>query len=401
MKTPGPWTALGAALTAQTAVSISEQGIPTITGFIKQDLSLSAGAAGALVAAVPAGRVIGSYAAGWAVDRAGERRVLVAGAGAVGLLVAASALVPWTALIMLLVLAGLFAGTPTPAGGKLVLLSFPGCRRGLAMGIRQTGVPLGGLAAALALPWLAATWDWRAALLTAGALTLVGGGTVFALAGAESGDGSRHAANATRDNERSLLRDRDILLLTLWGCMLVSGQYVLIAFLPVYLHQGVHISLTTATLFVALTQAGAITGRVLWGLLSDRLFNGRRRPLLLIITLIGCTAFALLSALPLATPLATFGLAAFLGGASVVGWQGIFIMSIGELAGPLRAGTATGFSLTFISVAIATAPPLYGHLADVGGGLGVMWAALAGVVGLALLPAFLVGEPSAKTMASE
>ncbi|MGH3329381.1 MAG: MFS transporter, partial [Streptomycetales bacterium] len=199
---------------------------------------------------------------------------------------------------------------------------------------------------------------------------------------------------------RRLLRDRDILLLTLWGCMLVSGQYVLIAFLPVYLHESGRSSLPTAVLFVAIAQVGAIVGRLMWGVLSDQLFSGRRRPLLLAITLVGCAAFVLLGALPVTTPLAVFGLAAFLGGASVIGWQGVFVLSIGELAGPLRAGTATGFSLTFISVGIAAAPPLYGLLADLAGGFQVMWIVLAVEVGMALVPALLVREPSTRVSAA-
>ncbi|MGH3343528.1 MAG: MFS transporter, partial [Carbonactinosporaceae bacterium] len=144
MRSPRPWTALVAALTAQTAVSVSEQGAPTIVGFIKHDLALSAGAAGALVAAIPAGRVLGSYAAGRAADSLGERVVLVVGASVMGLFVGLSALAPLAGLVVLLVVAGAFAGTATPAGSKLVLVSFPLRRRGLAMGIRQTGVPLGG-----------------------------------------------------------------------------------------------------------------------------------------------------------------------------------------------------------------------------------------------------------------
>jgi len=45
-----PWGILGAAVTAQTAVSLTEQGVPTLTGFIKEDLALSAAVAGLLTA---------------------------------------------------------------------------------------------------------------------------------------------------------------------------------------------------------------------------------------------------------------------------------------------------------------------------------------------------------------
>ncbi|MGH3342111.1 MAG: MFS transporter, partial [Carbonactinosporaceae bacterium] len=238
--------------------------------------------------------------------------------------------------------------------------------------------------------------DRDAALLAGGALTLAGGAAVLAIGGVESPTQRRADTDGLPRPAAGppLSRDRDILLLTLWGCMLVSGQYVLIAFLPVYLHEIGRTSLPAAVLFVAIAQVGAIAGRVLWGVSSDRLFSGRRRPLLLGITLVGCAAFVLLGVLPAGIPLAVFGVAAFLGGASVIGWQGIFVMSLGELAGPLRAGTATGFSLTFTSVSIAVAPPAYGLLADLTGGFQVMWITLAAGVGLALVPALLVREPA-------
>ncbi len=174
MSSPALWRALGAALSAQTAVSLCEQGIPTVIGFIKHDLALSAGAAGALLADIPTGRILGSYAAGRAVDRVGERRILVSGAMAVGTLVVLAALTPLAWLILLFLMIGAFAGTATPAGAKMVLQSFPERSRGLAMGIRQAGVPLGGLLAAVALPWLAGAWNWRASLVAAGILTLIG-----------------------------------------------------------------------------------------------------------------------------------------------------------------------------------------------------------------------------------
>lgn len=401
MRLSTPWIGLIAATTAQTAVSVSEQGVPTLTAFVKQDLALSAAAAGALVAAIPAGKVLGSYLAGRAVDSIGERLVLVVGATAMGVVIMLSALAPIAGLAALLLGAGFFAATPTPAGGKLVLLAFPSHRRGLAMGIRQTGIPLGGLVAALALPALAGFWGWRTGLFAAGVLTIAGAGAALVVGGVETRAQRRAETAAARSgpSQRRLMVDRDILLLTAWGTLLVGGQYVLIAFLPVYLHEGGQISLTAATLFVAIAQVGAIVGRLLWGVMSDRLFGARRRPLLILITAVGIVSFVILSLLPPESPLALFALAAFLGGLSVVGWQGIFIMSIGEIAGPLRAGTATGFSLTFIAVGITVSPPLYGLLADSTGGFQAVWVALAIVVALALVPAVLVREPAVRAAA--
>ena len=63
---------LGLAVLAQVGFSVTEQGIPALTGFIKNDLGVSAGVAGLIVACFPFGRVVGSYVAGVAADRLGE-----------------------------------------------------------------------------------------------------------------------------------------------------------------------------------------------------------------------------------------------------------------------------------------------------------------------------------------
>jgi predicted MFS family arabinose efflux permease len=394
---PSPRRALTAALVAQVAVSVSEQGLPVLTGFIKRDLALSAAVAGVLVGAVPAGKAIGSYAAGAAVDRVGERRVLAIGAMLFGALVLAATAAPFAALLALLVVGGLFAATATPAGGKLVLLSFPVTRRGLAMGVRQTGIPLGGLVAALLLPWLAGAWGWRTGLVAAGLLTIAGGAAALAMAGMEprvrrsrGGGGRRRPRPSGRFS-----RDRDLLLLTLWGCMMVGGQYVLIAFLPLHVHEGGGISLAAAALWlVSIVQVGGVLGRIAWGSVSDRLLGGRRRPLLAVISGIGAAGFLALALLPADAPVTAFGVAGFLGGISVIGWQGMFITGLAEIAGPRRAGAATGFALTFVSIGIAASPPLFGLVADLAGSYEAMWLALAIVVALSLVPALLVREPS-------
>ena len=393
---PSPRRALTAALVAQVAVSVSEQGLPVLTGFIKRDLALSAAVAGVLVGAVPAGKAIGSYAAGAAVDRVGERRVLALGAMLFGVLVLVATAAPFAALLALLVIGGLFAATATPAGGKLVLLSFPVTRRGVAMGIRQTGIPLGGLVAALLLPWLAGAWGWRTGLVAAGVVTIAGGAAALAMAGMEPRARRRGRGEPRRPRERGRFsRDRDMRLLTLWGCMMVGGQYVLIAFLPLHVHEGGGISLAAAALWlVSIAQIGGVLGRIGWGAVSDRLLGGRRRPLLAVISAIGAAGFLALAVLPADASVAVFAVAGLLGGISVIGWQGMFITSLAEMAGPMRAGAATGFALTFVSVGIAAAPPLFGLIADLAGSYEAMWLALAIVVTLSLVPALLVREPS-------
>ena len=152
----------------QFGVSLIDQGVLTLTGFIKLDLGLSAFAAGLVVASFALGRIVGAYAAGVAADRLGEQRTLLVGGladrGDRARRVASCRL---PVFVPLMVLAGAAGASATPAGGRLVLLAFPRNRHGTALGIRQTGIPVGGLVAAATLPWIAHVTSWRWALAAA------------------------------------------------------------------------------------------------------------------------------------------------------------------------------------------------------------------------------------------
>ena len=255
-------------------MSVIDQGIPTLAGFFKRDLGLSASGAGLLVSAYFLGKILGSYAAGIAADRLGERRVLVLGGTAAAAFVAlAAAAGPLALVFALLLLAGVAGAAGTPAGGRLVLVAFPAERRGLALGIRQTGIPLGGIVAAAVLPSIAAAAGWRWSLVAAAGLALVG---LVPLALTRI---DRVAEPLLENVERPRGQDRNVYLLTLWACLIVSGQYALIVFLALDLHETASLSLAAGALLLALANATGIVGRVAWGAASDRALARGHLPL--------------------------------------------------------------------------------------------------------------------------
>jgi predicted MFS family arabinose efflux permease len=386
--TRAAWRLLGAALISQTGISVIEQGIPTLTGFIKSDLGLSAATAGLTVSSFTVGRVLGSYAAGVAADRVGERIVLVGGGLATGAIVAVAVSLPLVALGSLLVLAGMASAASTPAGGRLVLLAFPRNRRGLAVGVRQTGVPIGGLVAAALLPWMAHLYGWRWSLAAAAAIAAL---SVLPLIFSRT-ERSEPAERIPPTKGWSLLRDRTVRLLTVWGCLLVSGQYALIAFLSLDLHRSAGLALASASVLVAVSQAFGIVGRVAWGALSDRLLRRGRKPLLMALTGVALAGSLLLFGVPRSAPLVVWVPVAALAGLALIGFQGLWVTMIAEAAGPARAGAATGFGITFVALAIAISPPLYGLVADLTGSYRAIWAALALVLAAALIPALLLPD---------
>jgi MFS family permease len=384
------WLILTLAVSVQLGVSVVDQGLPLLNGFIKAELHTSAAVAGLAVSSLAFGKIFGSYASGVAADRLGERRVIVAGAASLGLLVMVAAALPDPVLFPVLFLAGLASSTSTPAGGRLVLMAFPRERRGLALSIRQCGIPAGGLLAAALLPWIAHGWSWRWSLFVAGALTVI---SVVPLASSSVERSLELEPKPTGAAAGRISRDRNIVLLTIWSCLVVTGQYGILAFLALDLHQRAGLSLASASLLVALANAVGIGGRIAWGAASDRVLSHGRKPLLLVLNAAGLLAALALLATPASAPTAVFALAAAFAGFALIGYQGLWITMVAELAGPRRVGAATGFAVTFVQTAIALTPALYGLVADLAGSYRAVWAALSCVLLLAFVPASLVREP--------
>ena len=57
-------------------------------------------------------------------------------------------------LLFVLLLVGTFYSVSQPGGSKVIIKWFPKENRGLAMGIRQAGIPIGGTLAGVLIPFL-------------------------------------------------------------------------------------------------------------------------------------------------------------------------------------------------------------------------------------------------------
>src|SRR5262245_12628519 len=127
-----------------------------------------------IVPAIYVGGLFFSLPGGRLADRIGVRPSFLGGLaiGAAGLL--AAAIAPSFSLFLgCLIVAGVGWSVVNPALGRAIVDVFPVRERGLAMGIKQMGLTLGGVASAMALPAIAARLGWRAGIAAcAVALTL-------------------------------------------------------------------------------------------------------------------------------------------------------------------------------------------------------------------------------------
>ncbi len=149
------WTVLAAGTLAQTSFAAIGVGLPAIAPAIRDTFGLSLAQVGAVLSSHWLGTLVTLLPWGFLTDRIGERVVLATGLGTCGLLlvVAGQAETFWQ-LYVLLFLAGAAGASVNAATGRAVMGWFDASQRGLALGIRQAAVPVGGLVGAFVLPQL-------------------------------------------------------------------------------------------------------------------------------------------------------------------------------------------------------------------------------------------------------
>src|SRR5204863_2843714 len=203
------WTILAAGVVAQASFSAILLGLPAIAPAVQHGYGLTLPQVGVVLAALNFGLVFTLLPWGLVADRIGERAELGAGLGSCAVaLVVAGRTTSYGALVGALAVAGALGGGVQSASGRAVMSWFAPAERGLALGIRQTAVPLGGAIAAGVLPALSTHVSLRAAF------DALAGGCAFAavlsvvLLRAET-TGEAHGETASRP-----LRDRRVWVLS-------------------------------------------------------------------------------------------------------------------------------------------------------------------------------------------
>jgi MFS transporter, ACS family, hexuronate transporter len=365
-------------MVAQTVVNIGPLGVPAIASLIRTDLALSLAQAGSFLSMYYIGPSLISLPAGTLVDRWGVKRMLVLGQvlTAVGLLFASTAH-SYTTFILLLIAAGFGYGILNPTSTKAVMAWSPPAHRATLVGFKQVGLPLGGMLGAALLPALALALGWRTALVMSAAV-IAAGAIASVLVYHDPPDLVLPAATpGARGTVISVLTSRDLWLLSLAAGVFAAMQTVWMSYLVLYLQGVVGLTLLAASRFLALAQLGGMLGRVFFGLLSDRVFGGRRR-MPLVLAGIGSTVCTLLI-LAMGAGAPTLGLAALTAffGVVGIGWNGVQHTWLAELAGPRAAGTAVGLGLALSSAGVTLGPLLFGFVLQETGSYRLPWLGLA------------------------
>jgi sugar phosphate permease len=372
------WVVLGAGTLAQASFSASSVGLPALGPQLKAGYGLTLGETGVVLAAIGIGMLFTLLPWGFVADRFDERWVIATGlTGAAAGLAVASATHSFGAVTGVLVAVGALGASVNAASGRAIIAWFPSSELGLALGIRQTAIPIGGALGGAVLPALGSAGGTRAAFLfLAGACAT---GALVAVAFIRGG---------TRADEHELeeisrpLHDPRMWLLGIGTGLYLLAQIGITGFVVLFLHEERHLSkYGAASVFLAINVL-AIGARIVSGRISDRI-GSRLRPLRTIgvVLAVFTAAVAATTSAPLALLIPLFVVAGVLS----MAWNGLAYAAAAEAVGAARTGAALGFQQTLLGVVVAAAPPAVAAVAEHSWRLAFLLAAAGPALGVLVL----------------
>ena len=380
MKDRYRWTILAAGTTAQASFSAALIGLPALAPALRAQYDLTLGETGVVLGAMSFGLLPTLYAWGLLADRIGERAVIVLGLLSGGAVLAfAGVTTSFGALVAVLALAGALGASVNSASGRAVMGWFAEDERGLALGIRQAAVPIGGAIAALTLPLLDSVGGTKLAFAVLGAGVIVGG----VIAGVLLREAPQRPRAATATNPRSTLRDGVLWLLAGGSSLYLTAQIAVASFVVLFLHGHRGLSTHAAAGVLAVVNLLAIGARIGAGRWSDRT-RARIAPLRTVGIALATTTLVVATLVD--APLAVLIPALIVDGVLGFSWNGLSFTAAAERAGADRSGAALGFQQTTLAVTGAIVPPVFAAIVTATSWRAAFAAAAIGpVVGVILL----------------
>ncbi len=373
----------------QLAITMSQQGLSILSVAFKEYAHLGVAQMGILFSTVALGAVVGMIPAGMALDRLGSKRVAwIAGAAILVVMGVLAVVLPrsFWALEGLLSLVGFFLPALSLTGTTAITHLFDGSsREGVAIGIRQAATPLGGILAASLFPFLVKTWSLGIVLLV---IAVNAGGWTMAFGWAlRAPVKKRRAAMPGSGGLRSvvsLLRPLKYPLLI--SLLLSPGQYALLTYALLDLHDRWHVHMGLAGPIIALALLGGFLTRIYMGRMMDRGAQSVRR-LIELTGAVGVAALVAWALVPHQTPMALILLIFFALGAGLDGWNALLTAWVAKESSPAQRGMALGLTGMAGFIGIVLFLPVFGLIIRISQSYRPAWALLAVVylVGIAIL----------------
>ncbi|MGY3188404.1 MFS transporter [Lysinibacillus sp. TE18511] len=365
MNTYYKWIIVLVATLSQTAATFVTYGMGPIATFYQTEWNLSSFQAGFIVSAVNIGPIFSMIVFGYLMDKKGEKQIIGWGSILLGfsalLLMLANS---YTVLIILLVVVGIWYGSAQTGGSTAIVKWFPDKHRGLAIGIRQTGIPIGGALASVILTYMYHHYNLTSVHLVQG-LVAIAGGLIFLLIYQEPKNHIAAVASSVTFKEKlsAIKNNKELYPIYIVGIVMMTLQMILVAHFMSYLHQEGDYSLTEAGQYLSLVLLGGMIGRVAIAWISDQFF-AQKREHLLIMVMASAVIFTVLLPFILQEKILML-LFCFLLGFVALGWYSLYIACVTERSNPHYVALTVSAALTLNQLFIVIAPSLFGFMVTV------------------------------------
>jgi len=349
-------TLIGLLMTGQTLGTMATMMLPAVAPKVAETYGVQSSLIGYQVSTLAAAMLIslvflGNVSVRWGSCRATQISLSLMVVGCI------AAILPHVYFLFLAALAmGLGYGMMTPSASHLLMRFTPAKRRNLIFSLKQTGVPMGGVGAALITPLVAVSVGWQWALAGNAVLLLI----LVALLqiGRPAWDDDRNPQARLITNPSSgiatIWNNPALRLLTWSGACFVIAQVCITTFTVVFFAEELKLGVVQAGLILAASQVGGVAGRVFWGWLADL-----TRRCYSVLSVLGgvmmCSALLCMVITPawsLAASCALF----FVFGSTASGWNGAFLAEVARCAPRQSISGATAGSLLFVNIGKMSGP---------------------------------------------
>jgi ACS family hexuronate transporter-like MFS transporter len=358
------WVILGAAVSIQFVSSMANASFGPLAPFLIADLNITRTQLGLFSSLAYLASILFGMPAGWLIDKFGVRRLLLLGPGILGIFFALFSLIPnlgvGYAVVFLIGLGYLFLA---PTTAVALIQWFSKSSRATAISIKQSAVTAGSAIGAIIIPSLSVWLGWRNAVAILGTVVVLVAVLVFSIY-REWPQQSPKAQVPVLATFHKVIANKNLLCLGIACTIYLALQACINGYLILELVEIKSMSVIVAGTFLMVANFGGAVGRIMWGVVSDRAFNGKRKQVMIIIGLISGILAIILSISLSDMPGWFLYVTVALLGASAFGWNGILNVFSTELSGKEMAATGLGWTIAVATFGGVLGPPLFGYIVD-------------------------------------
>ncbi|PFD31247.1 MFS transporter [Bacillus cereus] len=362
------WIMLIFATITQATATLITYGVGAFALFWKEEYSLTNMQSGLLVSVVNIGPLFCMLFVGRLLDRYNEKILITISSFLLGgSLLLTNTVNEFTGLLFVLLFVGAFYSVSQPGGSKVIIKWFSKENRGLAMGIRQAGIPIGGMLAGVLIPFLTIKYNVAYAINIIACICIIGGFLFFIFYK------EPYVQEKVKEERiklsfwmqlKAVMCKKELYPIYITGICMISLQMVLVGHFIKFLVMEQSITPILAGKVFSIVFFSGMIGRVVLAAVSDLLYKGNRSTPLFIVVCISI-GFILMFVISIHTITigVLYGVSALLGFFSI-GWFSLFMVEVAESASEESVGMTVSFALTLNQIAIIVAPVLFGYIVD-------------------------------------